>query len=124
MIAPHADGDTVAWSERLTPRSIPFPEALASNLIVDVRVAVQAGRSQRIGRCIRNSHRLKILRDVREHPVDRAVDAVCGHRGRARPDGARGGSSTAHSFRGQSLIHSSNVARPPRRFRRQASRRV
>jgi hypothetical protein len=36
--------DTVAWSERLTPRSIHFPEALASSVIVDVRVVVQDGR--------------------------------------------------------------------------------
>jgi hypothetical protein len=44
MTAPHVDGDTVAWSERLTPRGIHFPEALASSVIVDVRVVVQAGR--------------------------------------------------------------------------------
>jgi hypothetical protein len=43
-VAPHIDGDTVAWSERLTPRGLPFPEALASSMVVDVHVVVQAGQ--------------------------------------------------------------------------------
>ncbi len=38
LAKPHTDGDGVAWSERLTPRGIPFPEALASSVHVDVRV--------------------------------------------------------------------------------------
>jgi hypothetical protein len=44
LVPPHANGDEVAWSERLTPRWIPFPEALESSVTVDVRVVVQAGR--------------------------------------------------------------------------------
>jgi hypothetical protein len=39
-----ADGTTVSWIERLTRRSIPFPEALHSSLLVEVHAAIRDGK--------------------------------------------------------------------------------
>jgi hypothetical protein len=37
------NGDTVTWTERLTPRSIPFPHALASSITIEVSAVVLNG---------------------------------------------------------------------------------
>lgn len=41
---PHADGDRVTWVERLAPRNLPFRDALASSIRVDVEAVVQNGK--------------------------------------------------------------------------------
>jgi hypothetical protein len=44
LVRPHADGERVAWVERLTLRSLPFRDALASSIRVEVDVVVQDGK--------------------------------------------------------------------------------
>jgi hypothetical protein len=44
LVRPHADGERVTWMERLTPRSVPFRDALAASIRVDVQVEVQDGK--------------------------------------------------------------------------------
>jgi hypothetical protein len=44
LVHPRAEGDRVAWVERLAPRSLPFPQALQQSLEVQVEVVVQDGK--------------------------------------------------------------------------------
>ena len=44
MSPPRVDGDSFTWTERLTLRSIRFPEALASSMTLDVHAVVQDGK--------------------------------------------------------------------------------
>jgi hypothetical protein len=44
LVHPRAEGDHVAWVERLAPRSLPFPQALQQSLEVQVEVVVQDGK--------------------------------------------------------------------------------
>jgi hypothetical protein len=39
-----AEGDTVSWTERLSRRSLPYPEALRSSVTIEVHAVVRAGR--------------------------------------------------------------------------------
>jgi hypothetical protein len=41
---PVANGTTVTWTERLTQRSLPFPQALASSMTIDVQAVVRDGK--------------------------------------------------------------------------------
>ncbi len=43
LVRPRADGERVVWVERLTRRSLPYREALASSVEVTVEVVVQGG---------------------------------------------------------------------------------
>jgi hypothetical protein len=43
LVRPHADGQRMAWTERLVSRRLPFPDALATALEVKVEVVVQDG---------------------------------------------------------------------------------
>jgi len=44
LVRPHTVGGTVVWVERLSSRSIPFPDALRDSLAVEVEVVVQDGK--------------------------------------------------------------------------------
>jgi hypothetical protein len=46
LVAPIANGDTVTWTERLTPRGIPFPAALRSSMRIEVHAVI---RDNKIG---------------------------------------------------------------------------
>ena len=39
-----AEGNTVSWTERLSRRSIPYPEALRSSVTIEVHAVVREGR--------------------------------------------------------------------------------
>ena len=41
---PHADGEHIVWTERLSSRAAPFKDALASRIDVRVEVLVRAGK--------------------------------------------------------------------------------
>jgi hypothetical protein len=44
LSAPHVEGATVTWTERLVPRNMRFPEALSASMRVDVYAVIRDGK--------------------------------------------------------------------------------